>query len=67
MKLNELAYFIMNSNIEIVEIVNINTSLDLFKGNIIEFKRNRNNFKNYIVDKIYHNDNSIKIYVQEVK
>lgn len=64
MKLNELVYFIMSANVEIVD---INTCFDLFRGNIIEFKRNKDNFKNYIVVGIYHNANSIEIYVQEGK
>ena len=63
MKLNELATFICDANIEIVDVDSLN---ELFKGNIIKFKRNKDNFKNYIVGGIFHNINTIEIYVKEV-
>lgn len=66
MKLNELAYFIVNADIEIIDGYLPNGEDELFKGNIVEFNRNKDNFKNYIVGAIFHNINGIEIYVKKV-
>lgn len=66
MKLNELAYFIVNCNVEIIDGDLPEGEDELFKGNISEFNKNKDNFKNYIVGAIFHNINGLEIYVKNV-
>lgn len=66
MKLNELAYFIVNCNVEIIDGDLPEGEDELFKGNISEFNKNKDNFKNYIVGAIFHNINGLEIYVKNI-
>lgn len=66
MRLNELAFLIMDGNVEIVDIDLLGDNT-IFKGNIIVFKRNKNKFKNYIVGGIFHNEDRIEIYVEKIQ
>lgn len=65
MKLNELAFLIMDGNVEIVDI-DLYEDNKIFKGNIIVFKRNKDKFKNYKIGGIFHNADRIEIYVEKV-
>ena len=64
MRLNELTFLIMDGNVEIVDI-DLFDDNTLFKGDIIEFKRNKDKFKNYKVGGIFHNKDRIEIYVEK--
>ena len=66
MRLNELTSLIMDGNVEIVDIDLFNDNT-LFKGDCIEFKRNKDKFKNYRVGGIFHNEDRIEIYVEKIR
>lgn len=66
MRLNELTSLIMNGNVEIVDI-DLFDDNTIFKGHIIEFKRNKDKFKNYRVGGIFHEEDIIEIYVEKIR
>lgn len=66
MRLNELTSLIIDGNVEIVDIDLFEDST-IFKGYIIEFKRNKDKFKNYRVGGIFHNEDRIEIYVEKMR